>query len=83
MTVIRRFIAGASCPACAAVDKLVLLVGSEDQRRECVSCGYSDSLAEDMQVQEPQTRVNRLRPGEAALPHEAEVQVLKLPGDGT
>jgi hypothetical protein len=81
MTTIRRFIAGAVCPSCGALDKLVLFVGSSEQRRECVSCGYSDSLADAPAPPEPATRVNRVRPGEAALAHEPDVQVLRLPGD--
>ena len=81
MTTIRRFIAGALCPGCGAMDKLVLFVGSGEQRRECVSCGYRDSLADAPAPSEPSTRVNQVRPGEAALAHETDVQVLKLPGD--
>jgi uncharacterized metal-binding protein (TIGR02443 family) len=79
MALVRRFIAGAVCPGCGAMDKLVLLVGSSDQRRECVSCDYSDSLA-DAPPPEPDTRVNQVRPGEAALAHEPEVQILQLQG---
>lgn len=81
MTTIRRFIAGALCPGCGAMDKLVLFVGSGEQRRECVSCGYRDSLADAPAPSEPSTRVNQVRPGEAALAHEPDVQVLRLPGD--
>lgn len=78
MAIVRRFIAGAVCPGCGAMDKLVLLMGSSDQRRECVSCDYSDSLA-DAPPPEPETRVNQVRPGEA-LAHEPEVQILQLQG---
>jgi Zn ribbon nucleic-acid-binding protein len=63
------------------MDKLVMYVGSSDQRRECISCGYTDSLADVPPLEEPTTRVNRARPGEATLPHEPEIQVLRLPGD--
>lgn len=66
------------CPQCGAIDKLVLYVGSADQRRECVSCSYRDSLAEAPEGLEPATRVNQLRPGEKPLPHETEVQVIRL-----
>jgi len=61
------------------MDKLVMLVGSADQRRECVNCNYSDSLA-DTPEPEPETRVNQVRPGETALAHEPEVQILQLLG---
>lgn len=37
----KRFIAGAVCPACSDQDSLVLY--SDDQRIECVSCDYSQT----------------------------------------
>ena len=36
----RRFIAGAVCPRCARMDKIV--VDLETEQRECVSCGFSE-----------------------------------------
>jgi uncharacterized metal-binding protein (TIGR02443 family) len=80
---IRRFIAGAVCPQCGAMDKLVLYVGSPQQRRECVGCGYQDNLKDAPIAAEPATRVNRARPGEAPLAHETEVQVLRLGEPGS
>ena len=41
----RRFIAGAVCPRCAAMDKLV--IDLESDRRECVACGFSDARPRD------------------------------------
>ena len=79
MSVTRRFIAGAVCPQCAELDRLVLYVGSSDNRRECISCGYRDALPGGVQAtHEPPTRVNQPRPGETALPHEDEIAILKL-----
>jgi uncharacterized metal-binding protein (TIGR02443 family) len=52
----RRFIAGAVCPRCGLMDKL--LVDSETERRECVSCGFTDARPADKPV-EPATRVTR------------------------
>ena len=40
MSVRRRFIAGAVCPRCARMDKIV--VDLDTDRRECVACGYSE-----------------------------------------
>lgn len=54
----RRFIAGAVCPRCGEMDKL--LVDSATNRRECVSCGYNDERPTDVQT-ELRTRVNRPR----------------------
>jgi uncharacterized metal-binding protein (TIGR02443 family) len=52
----RRFIAGAVCPACRAVDRtLVQQVGDERQRR-CVACGHTEALVES-HTPEPATRL--------------------------
>ena len=37
----RRFIAGAVCPRCAAMDKII--VDLETDARECVSCGFTEA----------------------------------------
>ncbi len=52
----RRFIAGAVCPRCGEMDKLV--VDSETRQRECVSCGFSD-LRPAEAPRELRTRVNQ------------------------
>ncbi len=52
----RRFIAGAVCPRCGKMDKL--LVDSETEERECVSCGFSDARP-TTGVAELPTRVSR------------------------
>ena len=36
----RRFIAGAVCPRCAQMDKIV--VNLDTNQRECVACGFSE-----------------------------------------
>ena len=52
-----RFIAGAVCPACGAMDRLQLLTTDGDQRRRCVACGHEDSLASTAS-REPVTRLD-------------------------
>lgn len=66
----KRFIAGAVCPQCRAVDRIVLEEepppspgGEAVQRRRCVSCGYVDTMAVST-VAEPSSRFSR-RPGRA------------------
>jgi uncharacterized protein len=60
----RRFIAGAVCPRCAAMDTLV--VDRDSDRRECVACGFSEERPGVPAQQEPRTRVNSpLRRSEA------------------
>ncbi len=42
----RRFIAGAVCPQCRELDRLVVERISETvQRRLCVACGFSDEVS--------------------------------------
>ncbi|MEE4280088.1 MAG: YheV family putative metal-binding protein [Halieaceae bacterium] len=52
----RRFIAGAVCPRCSAMDRIV--VDLDTDRRECVACGFSDERPMGP-VEEVRTRVNR------------------------
>ena len=40
MSARRRFIAGAVCPRCARMDKIV--VDLDTDHRECVACGYTE-----------------------------------------
>ena len=75
---IKRFVAGAVCPKCHGMDKLVIHVGSEPQIRECISCGYSDSLDNNGNIRELSTRVNGPREGEGSLDKDSDVQILKL-----
>lgn len=42
----KRFIAGAVCPACIEPDKLMMWSEDDVSHRECVACGYSDTLNE-------------------------------------
>ncbi|UVE17868.1 YheV family putative metal-binding protein [Pseudomonas sp. LS44] len=40
----RRFIAGAVCPACSEPDKIQMWDEDGVPHRECVACGYADTL---------------------------------------
>ena len=74
----RRFIAGAVCPRCAKMDKLLMFDDDSGERwRECVSCGFKDNVSET-KAAEPSTRVNQPRVGEKPLAHEDEIQLVKL-----
>lgn len=61
---LRRFIAGAVCPECRAMDRLVIEREGGVQRRRCVACGYVDELPSGVPM-EPSTRLTR-RPGDPA-----------------
>lgn len=53
----RRFIAGAVCPRCAATDKIV--VDLDTDQRECVACGFSEGRPAASPDKELPTRVSR------------------------
>lgn len=76
----RRFIAGAQCPKCEQLDKVVMYDDVNGKRfRECVACGFKDELIEPADsAQELTTRVNQNKLGEKPLPHEDDVQVVQL-----
>ena len=67
----KRFIAGAVCPACSEPDKLMMWNENDVPHRECVACGYADTLNEQgLSVpKELGTRVN------VATPKPADTQV--------
>lgn len=69
----RRFMAGAVCPRCSEMDKLVVYNLDGKDFRECVSCGFKEEMRLNIASGELETRVN----------HEeqpADVQVVQLIG---
>ena len=52
MTIKRRFIAGAKCPKCQAMDRVVMRTSGDDEWIECIDCGYSENRP--THVDEPQ-----------------------------
>lgn len=74
MKVTKRFIAGAVCPKCAELDKLVMYKREDGKQfRECVSCGFEDEMRFNQVGRELETRVNRT-PEE----RQDEVKVVKM-----
>ncbi len=55
----KRFVAGAKCPQCQAVDKIVMFRKDGVQHQECVSCGHHAEMAYEQSFRELETRVNR------------------------
>ncbi|WP_026294511.1 YheV family putative zinc ribbon protein [Salinimonas chungwhensis] len=43
----RRFIAGAICPECKAMDTIMLYFENNVEKLKCVECGYQESQADD------------------------------------
>ena len=76
----KRFIAGAVCPACSEPDKLMMWSEDDVPHRQCVACGYQDTLnAQGQSVpSELGTRVNKVAP-KVANPKVQTVQFLPNP----
>lgn len=66
----RRFIAGAVCPRCGAMDKII--VDMDTQTRECVACDFAEERPKDNAAQpELPTRVSRAAARRVETPAEA------------
>lgn len=61
MSTPKRFIAGAICPSCKEMDKLMMWTENDVPHRECVACGFTDTLNEQgLSIPvEPTTRVTK------------------------
>lgn len=55
----RRFVAGAVCPRCSEMDKLVVYSEEGKDYRECVACGYKEEMHFKPVARELETRVNQ------------------------
>jgi len=73
----KRFIAGAVCPRCSEMDKLMMYKEQGKDKRECVSCGFKDEMHFQQQSRELETRVNI-----TAETKKTETQVLILDPSG-
>lgn len=58
MTPKKRFIAGAICPKCSALDRIVMYRQNDKDYRECVACGFNDEMRFQPKNRELETRVN-------------------------
>lgn len=77
MSRLRRFIAGARCPRCEALDTLVLEEREGTRCCRCVTCGFSDSLDRAAGgVEDPRNRGLGTRETEAV-----PVQIVQPPSD--
>ena len=65
MSIPKRFIAGAICPRCAAMDKLRTWEANGIRYRNCVACDFFEQLPiEEQDAPELATRVNQARDDE-------------------
>lgn len=54
----KRFIAGAVCPKCGLMDKVMAFSEAGVDYRECISCGFRDQQRLNSAPRELPTRVN-------------------------
>ena len=73
---IKRFIAGAVCPRCGEMDRLVSYTNDEGSFKECVSCDFEEKQLVQVAPGEMETRVNQLTEGESL--DENPIQVVKI-----
>ena len=69
----RRFVAGAVCPRCSEMDKLVVYNEDGKDYRECVNCGYKEEMHFKTVARELETRVNTTEEEK-----QEQVQVVKI-----
>jgi uncharacterized metal-binding protein (TIGR02443 family) len=55
----RRFVAGAVCPRCSEMDKLVVYNADAKDYRECIACGFKEEMHFKPATRELETRVNQ------------------------
>ncbi|SFI03036.1 YheV family putative zinc ribbon protein [Modicisalibacter xianhensis] len=75
MSTPKRFIAGAVCPRCAAMDRLRTWEQNGVRYRDCVACDFFEQLPiEEQAASELSTRVNQPRESQ----RENEVQTVRI-----
>jgi uncharacterized metal-binding protein (TIGR02443 family) len=73
----KRFIAGAVCPACSEQDKVQMWDVDGVPNRECVACGYADTLNEHGQSV-PKELGTRVNVSEVKKPADPKVQAVQF-----
>ncbi len=61
---IPRFLAGAVCPRCEALDRIKVYSKDDKDYRECVACGFLDELHFPGNARELPTRVSEPEPAD-------------------
>lgn len=74
----RRFVAGAVCPRCSELDKLVVYSEDGKDYRECIACGFKDEMRFTIKNRELETRVNQTEDDKHAV---QVVNILPFPAD--
>lgn len=53
MSIKKRFVAGARCTQCNAMDKVMMLISADDEWIECVECGYTERRPTEVVTKSP------------------------------
>ncbi|MBB3063653.1 YheV family putative zinc ribbon protein [Microbulbifer rhizosphaerae] len=72
----KRFIAGAVCPRCGEMDRIVNYRREGRNFRECVACGFEDEIRLQSAPRVPGTRVDK---SETAAEAEVPVKIIQPP----
>ena len=72
----KRFIAGAVCPRCGEMDRLVTYTNDEGTFKECVNCDFEEKQLVQVDPGEMETRVNHITEEESL--DENPIQVVKI-----
>jgi uncharacterized protein len=78
----RRFVAGAVCPQCRAVDRIVIEAEAEGVWRRCVTCGFTEAQPGGA-APLPATRFSGERPRAKGATPAKPVRILSGPGDAS
>ena len=73
----KRFIAGAVCPRCGEMDRLVTYTSAEGTFKECVACDFSEKQIAQVEMSELETRVNHFPEGETEQAQVVQIVDLK------
>lgn len=74
----KRFIAGAVCPRCGAMDRIHVYEADGDQYKACVACDFEEKMVLVVAPGELETRVNHLADSEVT--QQDDVSVVKIIG---
>ncbi|MGB1237095.1 MAG: YheV family putative zinc ribbon protein [Pseudomonadales bacterium] len=81
MSIVKRFIAGAVCPRCSAMDSIRMYRNDIREYRECVRCDYVEGQNLDGTPEpavEIATRIKTAGDGAVSKPKDTSVQVVRF-----
>ena len=78
MKVKKRFIAGAVCPCCGEMDKIVMFQQDDKSVRECVACGFGDAMRYEVGVNQPETRLDKTKQADKSGHTDTDTNVVRI-----